>query len=94
MQLPAETFISPTVGKLSAATHICKAIRQMLPCTGVDPHTKLSPVFPEVNRAATLDRLPRHLTACQNGSSAVTASHDLTILEQPAEKQPTNKVAN
>lgn len=95
IELPAETFISLTGGKLSAAAHICRAVRQMLCRTEVDPHTKLSPVFPGLDGvAATLHRLPRHLTACPIGSSAVTASHHLTTLEPPAEKQPTNKVSN
>lgn len=94
MEMPAETFIVLTGGKLSAAAHICEAVRQMLWPHGVDPSTKLGPVFPELNGVATFDRLPRHLTESQIDPSAVTASHNLTILEQPAEKPPTTKVSN
>ena len=96
IELPAETFISLTGGNIPAAAHICQAIRQtLLPAVRADPDTKLSPVFPELNGVAALDRLPRLLTECPTGSSDVTASHDLTILEQPAEKkQTTNKVSS
>lgn len=89
IELPAETFISLT-GENSQQLHTSARPSDRCCCRSeVDPDTKLSPAFPELNRVATLDRLPRHLTECQIGSSAVTTSHDLTILEQPAEKQRT-----
>ena len=48
-------------------------------------------MFPELIRVATLNRLPRLLTESPTGSSAVTASHNLTILEQPAGGKNKNK---
>jgi len=89
IELPAETFISLTEEN-SQQLHTSARPSDRGSChSGVDPDTKLSPVFPELNGVATLDRLPRHLTECQIGSSAVTTSHNLTILQQRAEKQPT-----
>lgn len=76
MELPAETFILLRRGKLSAAAHICKAIRQMLPPHGGQSQHKTGSCVPRTEWVATLHRLPKHLTECQSDSSAVTASHN------------------